>query len=83
MLLPNSSSKFEIDIANMFIQYSNDALKVENTFDDKKEIPIRYMWDINRIQSKFLPFLAQALGVDLSILNFSDQQDSKCSKNVF
>ena len=40
MLLPHSSSKLEIDIANIFIQFSEDTLKVENTFDNKKEIPI-------------------------------------------
>lgn len=76
ILLPNSSSTLEVEIANIFIQFSESILKVENTFDDKKEIPIRYMWDINRCQSEFLPFLAQALGVNLSIFEstFSEEQ---------
>ena len=83
MILPHSSSKFEVDIANMFIQFSDDILKVENVFDDKKELPVRYMWDIERCQRKFLPYLAQALGVDLSILNFSDSQIRNVLKASF
>ena len=83
MLLPNSSSKFEVDIANLFVQFSEDVLKVENVFDSEKQIPIRYLWDIERCQSEFLPFLAQALGVDLSILNFSDSQIRNVLKASF
>ena len=76
ILLPPSSSKLEVEIANMFIQFSENILKVENTFDEQKQIPVRYLWDIDRCQREFLPFLAQALGVDSSIFDstFSDQQ---------
>ena len=41
------------------------------------------MWDIDRCQSAFLPFLASALGVDLSILNFSDSQIRNVLKMSF
>ena len=82
-LLPNSSSELEIEIANIFINYSNDTLKVLNTFDNKKEIPVRYMWDIDRCPSKFLPFLATALGVDDSIFNFQDEQIREVIKLSF
>ena len=73
-LLPDSSSELEIEIANIFVQYSDEIMRVENTFDDQKQIPVRYMWDINRCQREFLPFLAQALGVDDAIFDFQDQQ---------
>ena len=82
-LLPDSSSELEIQIANIFINYSNDILKVMNTFDDQKEMPIRYMWDIERCPSAFLPFLARALGVDDAVFDFQDDQIRRILKLSF
>lgn len=74
ILLPNSSSELEIDVANVFVNFSNDTLRVLNTFDNKKEIPVKYMWDADRCPSEFLPFLARAMGVNDAIFRFQDEQ---------
>lgn len=73
-LLPDSSSELEISIANIFINYSNEILRVTNTIDDNREIPTRYTWDIDRCPSEFLPFLAKALGVDDAVFEFQGEQ---------
>ena len=82
-LLPNSSTRLEVEIAEMFVNYTDDVLKVQNTFDGSKTLPARVLWDIDRCQSKFLPYLAIALGVDLSVLNFSDTQIRNLLKASF
>ena len=82
-ILPDSSSELEIQIANIFINYSNETLKILNTFDNQKQIPVRYMWDIDRCPSEFLPFLAKALGVDDAVFEFQGEQVRRVLKLSF
>lgn len=73
-LLPASSTKLEVDIANMFVNYTDNLLKVQRNTDGTPVVPARVMWNIDRCASEFLPYLALALGIDLNVLKFSDDQ---------